>query len=71
MTGDARTDLEDLVTELEQTAARLRGGDLDREEAAALVERCAELANRVGGQLEREARDAASGEGPSAQEQLL
>ena len=71
MTGDIRTELEDLVAELESTAARLRGGDLDREEAAALVERCADLANRVGGQLEREARGAASGEGPGAQEQLL
>ena len=71
MSGDARTHLEDLVAELETTAARLRQGDLEREEAAALVERCADLANRVGGQLEREARGAASGEGPSAQEQLL
>ena len=71
MSDAARTDLEDLVTELEHTAARLRQGDLDREDAAALVERCAELANRIGGQLEREARGAASGEGPSAQEQLL
>ena len=71
MSDAARTHLEDLVTELEQTAARLRKGDLDREEAAALVERCADLANRVGGQLEREARGAESGDGPGAQEQLL
>ena len=71
MTGDVRTELADLVAQLEQTAARLRQGDLDREEAAALVERCADLANRVGAQLEREARDAASGEGSGAQEQLL
>ena len=69
--GDARTELEGLVAELEQAAARLRADDLDREAAAALVERCADLANRVGAQLEREARGAASGEGPGAQEQLL
>lgn len=71
MSDEARTHLEDLVGQLEDTAARLRQGDLDREEAAALVERCADLANRVGGQLEREARGAAAGEGPDAQEQLL
>ena len=71
MSDAARTDLEDLVADLEQTAARLRQGDIEREEAAALVERSAELANRIGGQLERDARGAAAGDGPGAQEQLL
>ena len=44
--------LDPLVDELESVAARLRAGDLPQEEAAALVERCAELAGRIGGQLD-------------------
>jgi hypothetical protein len=68
--NDSNTGIEELVAELEQTAARLREGQLDQGEAAQLVERCADLANRVGAQLEREARTAAAGESPG-QEQLL
>nr|MBA3421632.1 exodeoxyribonuclease VII small subunit [Thermoleophilaceae bacterium] len=41
------------IAELEEAAERLRSGDLDPDEAAALVERCAELAARTGGELER------------------
>ena len=63
-------DIEELVAELNQTADRLRDGSLEQGEAAELVERCADLANRIGGRLEREAREAASG-GQSGQEQLL
>ena len=62
-------DIEQLVAELNQTADRLRDGSLDQGEAAELVERCADLAGRIGGRLERDARDAASGQ--SGQEQLL
>ena len=62
--------IDELVAELEQTAARLREGQLDQGEAAQLVERCADLANRVGAQLEREARAGAAGD-PPGQEQLL
>jgi hypothetical protein len=68
--NEANAGIDELVAELEQTAARLRKGDLDQGEAAQLVERCADLANRVGAQLERDARDAAAGEQPG-QEQLL
>ena len=68
--NEANVTIDELVAELEQTAARLRQGDLDQGEAAQLVERCAELANRVGAQLERDAREAAAGEQPG-QEQLL
>ncbi len=68
--NDSNPGIEELVAELEQTAARLREGQLDQGEAAQLVERCADLANRVGAQLEREARTAAAGESPG-QEQLL
>jgi hypothetical protein len=42
--------------ELERAAARLRSGEATGEEAADLVERCAELAGRISEALEREAR---------------
>lgn len=63
--------LDQLVAELEAAATRLRSGELEREEAAQLVEQCAELATRVGAELDREAREAgAKGERPG-QETLL
>jgi hypothetical protein len=68
--NEANATIDELVGQLEQTAARLRQGDLEQGEAAQLVERCADLANRVGAQLERDAREAAAGEQPG-QEQLL
>jgi hypothetical protein len=64
-------ELDRLIEELETAAARLRSEDLDPAGAAALVERCAELAARLGAELDRAGRDAerdAPGEG---QEQLL
>jgi hypothetical protein len=61
--------LDDLVRELEQAAGQLRSGELDAGAAADLVERCAELAARLGAELERMAR---SGEGGApGQETLL
>jgi hypothetical protein len=61
--------LEDLVRELEQAAEKLRSGDLDSAQAADLIERCADLAARLGGELEARLR---SGEGGSpGQETLL
>jgi exonuclease VII small subunit len=68
MTTD-EPNLEELVQELEQAAERLRSGELDSAEAADLIERCAELAARLGGELEALAR---KGEGGSpGQETLL
>ena len=68
MTTD-ESSLEDLVKELEQAAKQLRGGELDSAAAADLIERCAELAARLGGELEALAR---KGEGGSpGQETLL
>lgn len=64
-------DLEPLITELEQAAARLRAGDLDSAEAADLVERCAELAARLGSELDRAGREAESDAPAEGQEQLL
>jgi hypothetical protein len=61
--------LDDLVRELEQAAERLRSQELDSAAAADLIERCAELAARLGGELEALAR---KGEGGSpGQESLL
>jgi hypothetical protein len=63
------TNLQALVEELEQAAAKLRSGELDSGEAADLIERCAELAARLGGELEALAR---KGEGGApGQETLL
>jgi hypothetical protein len=44
------------VEELEQVAARLRSGEVAGDDAATLVERCAELAGRISAELDREAR---------------
>ena len=66
--------LEELVSELESAARRLRGGELEAAEAAELVERCAELAARVGAELDAESRrstEASSGEAERGQERLL
>ena len=52
------TELNAAIEELERSAERLRTADVDREEAAALVERCAEIATDVGAELERIARGA-------------
>jgi hypothetical protein len=68
MTTDERS-LEDLVQELEAAAVQLRSGELDSAAAADLIERCADLAARLGGELEALAR---KGEGGSpGQETLL
>jgi exonuclease VII small subunit len=64
------SELDSIARELEDIAARLRQQDLDGDEAADLVERCAELANRAGQELEREARATPGGEQPG-QETLL
>ena len=60
--------LERLADELEAVAAKLRAGEVDPEEAAELVERCAELAGRVGAEVDAHARRAGETEG---QERLL
>jgi hypothetical protein len=64
------TALDSLVEELEETAARLRSGALDGDDAAAAVERCADLASRIGAELDLQAR-AAAAEEPPGQEKLL
>ncbi len=60
--------LDELVAELEALAARLRTEELEPADAAELVERCAELAGRIGAGLDAESRAASEAEG---QERLL
>jgi hypothetical protein len=62
--------LDALVEELEHTAVRLRSGELDSDEAASAVERCADLAAQLGGELDLQARAVATDE-PPGQEKLL
>jgi hypothetical protein len=64
------SELESIARELEAAAERLRDKDVGGDEAADLVERCAELAARAGQELEREARATPSG-GQPGQETLL
>ena len=62
------SELDEAIAELERTAARLRSEDIDPEEAAELVERCAQLATEVGAALDRKAAASAEAAG---QEKLL
>jgi hypothetical protein len=60
--------LTELVEELEVVADKLRSGAVDADEAADLVERCAELAGQIGGELDARSRAASEAQG---QERLL
>jgi hypothetical protein len=51
--------LGDLIGRLEQTAVRLRDGELEPTEAAGLVEECARLAGDAATELDRRVRAAA------------
>jgi hypothetical protein len=51
--------LQHLTEQLEQTAARLRDGELEPREAARLVEECARLAGEAASELDRRVRSAA------------
>ncbi|HEY2600541.1 MAG TPA: hypothetical protein VGI67_03220 [Thermoleophilaceae bacterium] len=64
------TRIDSLIDELEQTAARLRSGELDADAGADAVERCAELASQLGSELDLQARAATATE-PPGQEKLL
>ena len=65
---DARSDLDELTAQLEDAAARLRGGELETQAAAELIDECARLAARAVSQLEREAAEL---EAPPGQDPLL
>jgi hypothetical protein len=65
------TGLDEMIRDLEDAAERLRAGELEPEQAGELVDRCAELAARIGAELDRSGREAER-EGPGeGQEQLL
>jgi hypothetical protein len=57
-----------LAEELEAVVDKLRADAVDSDEAADLVERCAEMAARLGAEIDARARGAAESEG---QERLL
>jgi hypothetical protein len=65
---DGAPQLEELAAELEAVADKLRSEAIDAEEAAGLVERCAELAQRIGTEIDARSRAAGEAEG---QERLL
>ena len=67
MTSETPT-LEELASELESVADKLRAEAIDAEEAADLVERCADLAQRISAEIDARARSAGEAEG---QERLL
>jgi hypothetical protein len=60
--------LEQLAGELEAVADKLRAEAIDADEAADLVERCADLAQRIGAEIDSRGRAADEAEG---QERLL
>lgn len=64
------SELESLSVELEGLAERLRSGVLEGSQAAEAVERCAELAARLGSELDAAARDTERGD-LEGQERLL
>jgi hypothetical protein len=66
--NDAAPGLEELAAELEAVADKLRAEAIDGDEAADLVERCAELAQRIGSEIDARSRSAGEAEG---QERLL
>ena len=51
--------LQHLTDQLEQAAAQLRGGELEPQDAARLVEECAQLAGEAAAELDRRVRSAA------------
>lgn len=50
--------LQHLTDRLEQTAAQLRGGELEPQEAARVVEECARIAGDAAAELDRRVRGA-------------
>jgi hypothetical protein len=57
----AASQLDSLVDRLEQIAIALRGGELEPERAAALVDECARVAAEAGAELDRGVRAGESG----------
>ena len=64
-------EIDSVIRELDAASGRLRAGEMEPDEAARLIERCAELAARVGAELDRAAREADREAPGDGQEQLL
>ncbi|MFL5817837.1 MAG: hypothetical protein ACJ76L_09560 [Conexibacter sp.] len=58
--------LQHLTEQLEQTAAQLRSGEMEPQQAAKLVEECARLAGEAATELDRRVRAAADAPVPHA-----
>jgi hypothetical protein len=58
--------LQHFTEQLEQAAVQLRGGELDPQQAARLVEECARLAGDAATELDRRVRAAADAPAPPA-----
>jgi len=56
--------LDHFARRLDEAAARLRGGELEPEQAARLVEECARIAGDAAGELDRRVRAAADPPAP-------
>ncbi len=56
--------LDELTMRLEQTAARMRDGSLEGEEAASVVDDCARAASEAAAEFERQVRTAGEAPGP-------
>jgi hypothetical protein len=66
-----RADLDSAIRELEDAARELRSDEIDADRAAALVDRCAEIAATLGSELDRIARESERAAPDSGQERLL
>lgn len=66
--SEVASQLDELTSQLEDAAARLRSGDLDAEAVAGLIDECARLAARAAAELERERRAL---DAPPGQDSLL
>jgi hypothetical protein len=66
--SDGPSQLDELTSQLEDVATRLRSGELDRDSVARLIDDCARLAARAAAELEREGRAL---DAPPGQDSLL
>jgi hypothetical protein len=65
------SELDAAIRELEEAARELRAERIEPGRAAGLVDRCAEIAARIGAELDRAGRDAERDAPDAGQERLL
>ena len=66
-----KPELDAAIRELEDAARELRAADIDAERAAELVDRCAEIAARIGATIDDAARELERDTPDTGQERLL